>query len=75
MNADTGHHRRCVLQAKCGQMQADIRGKETRECHELSILNPKLKLSITLKKKLKKKRVKKIRNPLESKKGKKYPVL
>lgn len=45
MNADTGHHRRCVLQAKCGQMQADIRGKETREYHELSILNPKLKNS------------------------------
>ena len=72
MNADTGHHRRCVLQAKCGQMQADIRGKETRECHELSILNPKLKNSPLLKKKKKsKKKKKKKKKTLESKKGKK----
>ena len=54
MNADTGHHRRCVLQAECGQMQADIRGKETRECHELST-EPKVKKLSIIKKKKKKK--------------------
>lgn len=60
MNADTGHYRRCVLQAKCGQMQADIRGKETREYHELSILNPKLNSPLFFKKtKTEEKKVKK----------------
>lgn len=32
-------------------MQADIRGKETRESRELSILNPKVKIHIKKKKK------------------------
>jgi predicted nucleic acid-binding Zn ribbon protein len=67
MDADTGHYGRCVLQAKCGQMQANIRGKETE-----SVMSSQFS---TQNSPLFQKKKKKSKKTQESKKDKNYYAL